>query len=86
MQAITESGVVLISRCLRFHMLSSDIIPLELREKIDNRVVGCDDCQLVCPKNQVSIIQGDNDKTRENIFDIEKLLRDAGNGLKNTWK
>lgn len=82
MQAITESGVVLISRCLRFHMLSSDIIPLELREKIDNRVVGCDDCQLVCPKNQVSIIQGDNDKTRENIFDIEKLLRDAGSGLK----
>lgn len=27
-------------------------IPVELREAIDNRIYGCDDCQLVCPWNR----------------------------------
>jgi len=29
-------------------------IPVELREKMGNRVFGCDDCQLVCPWNKFS--------------------------------
>ena len=29
-------------------------IPVELREKMGNRVFGCDDCQLICPWNKFS--------------------------------
>jgi epoxyqueuosine reductase len=82
MQAITEDGVILINRCLRFHMMSSGIIPIEVREKMDNRIVGCDECQIVCPKNRPIIQQCDNTYIRESIFNIKKLLADAKTGLK----
>ena len=82
MQAITEEGLVLINRCLRFHMLSSDIIPVEVREKIGNHMVGCDDCQIVCPRNHASIQPCENIESMQNIFDIKKILSDAKTGLK----
>jgi epoxyqueuosine reductase len=36
-------------------------IPIELRTKIGNRIVGCDDCQLICPWNKFTKITEEND-------------------------
>ena len=35
MQSNSENGLVLASRCLRFYMLSPEIIPVEIRERIE---------------------------------------------------
>ncbi|TCS42996.1 tRNA epoxyqueuosine(34) reductase QueG [Reinekea marinisedimentorum] len=46
-------------------------IPVELREKMGNRIYGCDDCQLVCPHNRKA-----ND-TEEADFQPRHNLDDA---------
>lgn len=38
-------------RCIRCWQLSGQPIPLWIRTKMGNRLVGCDDCQRVCPHN-----------------------------------
>lgn len=45
--AISEDGFDR-DRCLRQHMLSSGAIPLELRQKMGRRLIGCTDCQDAC--------------------------------------
>lgn len=50
-RAIAEDGVVLPSRCLRTYMLTSEFVPVDIREKLGTRLVGCDVCQKVCPRN-----------------------------------
>lgn len=82
MQAIAEDGVVLISRCMRHYMLSSEIIPVEVREKLGNRMLGCEDCQIICPKNRAGTGQRIELEANPNLFDIRKLLSDYNSGLK----
>lgn len=38
-------------KCLTYLLTHSDI-PIDLLDKADNRILGCDLCQQVCPKNQ----------------------------------
>lgn len=40
-------------RCISYWTIEhKGTIPLEIREKMGNRVFGCDDCQLICPWNK----------------------------------
>jgi epoxyqueuosine reductase len=47
-------------------------IPIELRNKIGNRIFGCDDCQLACPWNKFSKPSNEQD------FSPRHQLDDAG--------
>lgn len=48
--AITLNGFTP-EKCIRFWQMSGQPIPAWIREKMGNRLVGCDDCQHVCPHN-----------------------------------
>nr|WP_052339370.1 tRNA epoxyqueuosine(34) reductase QueG [Gorillibacterium massiliense] len=39
-------------RCISYLTQTKDPIPDELKEKMGNRIYGCDTCQVVCPKNK----------------------------------
>ena len=47
-----EGGVFHRERCLRNWQVSGQIYPEHVREKMGNRLIGCDVCQRVCPHNQ----------------------------------
>lgn len=81
-QAIAGNGAILVSKCMRYHMFSSEIIPVEVRERMKNQMLGCEDCQRVCPKNRAAVRQAYQMKTSEEIFSINKLLSGHGTGLK----
>ncbi len=46
-----EGGVFHRERCLRNWQVSGQIYPGEVREKMGNRLIGCDECQRCCPHN-----------------------------------
>lgn len=46
-----EGGIFHRERCLRNWQVSGQIYPEQVREKMGNRLIGCDVCQRVCPHN-----------------------------------
>ncbi len=46
-----ERGVFHRERCLRNWQVSGQIYPEAVREKMGNRLIGCDECQRCCPHN-----------------------------------
>lgn len=81
MHAIAENGTVIISKCMRYHMMSPNIIPIEVREKMGTRMLGCDECQKCCPKNRIAYRQAVTGDDNDNIFDIKELLSAYKTGL-----
>lgn len=50
--ALIQGGQLDAQRCIAFLTQTKTSIPEQFREKIGNRVYGCDTCQTVCPKNR----------------------------------
>lgn len=51
--AIIAPGVVDANKCLAWLLQASGPFPVQYRELLGDRIYGCDDCQDVCPPNQV---------------------------------
>ncbi len=51
--AIIAPGVVDANKCLAWLLQASGRFPVEYRELLGDRIYGCDDCQDVCPPNQI---------------------------------
>jgi len=49
-------------------------IPTELREKMGNRIFGCDDCQIICPWNRYAKHTQEKDFSPRHNLDNEDLL------------
>lgn len=50
--ALVGPGQLNSSRCISFVTQTKGFVEDELKEKIGNRLYGCDTCQVVCPKNR----------------------------------
>jgi epoxyqueuosine reductase len=78
--AITAPYEVDARRCISYLTIElKTAIPVEFRPLIDNRVYGCDDCQLVCPWNKFAEI------TQEPDFNVRNGLDDISLVECFTW-
>ncbi|OCA87447.1 tRNA epoxyqueuosine(34) reductase QueG [Pseudobacillus wudalianchiensis] len=50
--ALVQGGQLNSKRCIAFLTQTKDFMPVEFREKLGNRLYGCDTCQTVCPENK----------------------------------
>lgn len=50
--ALVQGGQINAQRCIGFLTQTKDFVPDEFREKIGNRIYGCDSCQTSCPMNK----------------------------------
>ncbi len=50
--ALVQGGQINAQRCIAYLTQTKSIIPEEFRDKIGNRVYGCDSCQTSCPVNK----------------------------------
>ena len=50
--ALVQAGQLNAQRCIAFLTQTKGILPDEFRDKIGNRLYGCDTCQTICPKNK----------------------------------
>ncbi|MBU8915781.1 tRNA epoxyqueuosine(34) reductase QueG [Neobacillus sp. 114] len=50
--ALIQGGQINAQRCVSFLTQTKGFIPDEFREKIGNRIYGCDSCQTACPHNK----------------------------------
>jgi len=65
-------------KCLSYILQQRDIIPHEKREKLGNRLYGCDVCQSVCPHNKDSHPLSEEDFIPKEIpshLDLINLLK-----------
>ncbi|SHH59957.1 epoxyqueuosine reductase [Caloranaerobacter azorensis DSM 13643] len=51
-RALEDAYVLNPKRCISYLTQTKEKIPYELRDKMNNKIYGCDTCQLVCPKNK----------------------------------
>lgn len=50
--ALVQGGQLDANKCIAFTTQTKDFLADEYREKIGNRLYGCDTCQMVCPENK----------------------------------
>ena len=62
-------------RCISYLTIElRDVIPVEFRKMIGNRVYGCDDCQLICPWNKFAKNTEEDDFRVRHGFDAPTLV------------
>lgn len=50
--ALVQEGQLDSNKCIAFLTQVKNFIPMEYRDKVGNRLYGCDTCQTVCPENK----------------------------------
>ncbi len=65
-------------KCLRAYMLAGEIVPETMRKKMENRLLGCEICQRVCPRNKAIPEQT---PVNTESFLIDRLLTGARGDL-----
>jgi epoxyqueuosine reductase len=74
-QAIVAPYEVDARRCISYLTIEyRGVIPLEYRPLMGNRILGCDDCQLVCPWNRFAKMSVEKDFTPRFKLDSSSLL------------
>ncbi len=74
-QAIVAPYKLDARRCISYLTIEHKTsIPVELRPLMGNRILGCDDCQLVCPWNKFAQKAVIPDSDVRNAFDQSKLI------------
>ncbi len=62
-------------RCISYLTIEHrDVIPVEFRSVMGNRVYGCDDCQLICPWNKYAQLSTVSDFAQRNGLGSASLL------------
>jgi len=74
--SITENGVDTVT-CLRTYMSWPEYMPEADYEKMDKRILGCDTCQHVCPKNDL-LEREQPSAVIQSCMKIDKLLTETG--------
>jgi epoxyqueuosine reductase len=72
--ALVQGGQINAQRCVGFLTQTKGFIPDEFREKIGNRVYGCDSCQTACPKNKGKDFHF-HDEMEANSDQVKPLLK-----------
>ncbi|MCH5585737.1 tRNA epoxyqueuosine(34) reductase QueG [Shimazuella sp. AN120528] len=72
--ALVEPGRLDAQSCIAYLTQTKAMIPEKYRDKIGNRLYGCDTCQTVCPKN------------RKRYFDHQQALKPDGEKVKPLLK
>jgi epoxyqueuosine reductase len=71
--AIVRPGMIDARRCISYLTIENKgDIPLELREKVGDRLFGCDICQEVCPFNERGVVSGE--WSDHSSIDLKELL------------
>lgn len=70
--AILEDGKIDIDRCLRARD-DGEIVPEDMRPLYKNRILGCDVCQDVCPRN-IGQKKTEADRELKSLVTLENLL------------
>jgi epoxyqueuosine reductase len=69
--ALIAPGTLDATLCLAYWLQTPGVIPLELREAVDDRVYGCDDCLDACPPGSRSLALATAERGR---VDLLRLL------------
>lgn len=85
--AIKKENKLNAKRCISYLTQTKEDIPYDLRERMSNKLYGCDTCQLVCPKNE-SIIKNTksiNTKDIVEYINIEELFNMSNREFKEKY-
>lgn len=72
--ALVAPGVINAKTCISYLTQTKDVIDDEYRERIGNRLYGCDTCQTICPKNKGKVNWNHEDFMPDSDMVKPKLL------------
>lgn len=83
--AIKEGGIIDYSKCLANVLVQKGEIPLEIQEKMDKRIYGCDTCQLVCPINKEILKKYCHSNASLGWIKLQELIELSNKSFKNKY-
>jgi len=83
--AIIAPGVVDARRCLSWLLQLGGDFPMEFRAALGDRIYGCDDCQDVCPPNQLRLRRPTAPGSGQAWVSIIEMLRLDDESLMNEY-